>query len=80
MMQQNGSIKVILLIVVIAALAAGAFFYGMNGRYAYPTEGTGRSVGSPDTSATADVEAELQGMDLDGLDAEMTDMEKEISQ
>lgn len=82
-MQQNASAKIVLLIVGIAVIVIGGLvYYAMQMADRTETaepepQNNGEQISG---AGAADVEADLQGMDLEGLDAELGDMEKEIAQ
>ena len=83
-MQGSASSKIIWLVVAVIVAAGGVFLYYrmQKGADMYPSARDRQAEPSdaPSAAGTAEIEAELQGMDLDGLDAEMSDMEKEVSQ
>lgn len=82
-MQQHGSSKIILLVlVIITVVIIGWAFYYYQAQYdATPlptTEGT--AAGDQSTAGAAEAEADLQTIDLEGIGAELGDIEKEIAQ
>lgn len=82
-MEQNASAKIVLLIVGVAVIVIGGFLYYAMQMDEQPAPGTGTGQTAPPSdqlSGTADVEADLQGIDLEGLDTELGDIEKEIAQ
>ena len=70
-MQENASSKIIWLVVAVVVVAGGAFLYYrmQEDSDMYPAVQDRQAESSDALSAagTAEIEAELQGMDLDGL-------------
>lgn len=83
-MEQNASAKIILLIVGVAVLVVGGFLYYAMQVIEQPLPGSQQtetqSQQELSAAGTTDVEADLSGMDLEGLNTELGDMEKEIGQ
>lgn len=70
------------IIIILAALAIGAAGYYY---YMYPSVETLQMGAEPETVSipegqTADLEAELETVSVEGLDAELGDIERELSQ
>ncbi|OGZ97783.1 MAG: hypothetical protein A3J10_01385 [Candidatus Sungbacteria bacterium RIFCSPLOWO2_02_FULL_54_10] len=79
-MQQHASSKIIWLVIAAVVVAGGVFLYYriQDAPLAYPAaESTSDELSA---AGTADLEAELQGMDLENMDAEIPDIEKEVNQ
>ena len=76
-MQQNGSAKMIWIIVLFAIVIGGSFFYYRLRKGAAPADTKVEATG--DLSAAGTAEADLKAIDLEGLDAELGDIEKEIA-
>lgn len=74
-------IKIIGLIFIATAIAVGAYYlYGMRApEPAYPVD-QGYGENAPAGTGTADVAADLEGIDVEGLDTELGEIEKEIAQ
>lgn len=82
-MRQNGSSKIILLALVIAAaVIAGWAFYYYQAQYDTASLPATEGTATVDQSAVgaAEAEADLQAIDLEGIGAELGDIEKEIGQ
>lgn len=80
-MKQNGSSKIIWLVIAAVVVAGGAFYYYEMRDTGAPlptTEGT--AAGDQSAAGAAEAEADLQAIDLEGIDAELGDIEKEIAQ
>lgn len=83
-MQENVSSKIMWLLVAVIVVAGGVFLYYrmQKGSGMYPSAQDQQANPDDGLSAAgiAEIEAELQGMDLENMDTEVGDMEKEISQ
>ena len=79
-MQQNGSAKLIVIIVLIAVVIGGGFFFYRMRKSVVPADTKVEETDGLSAVGTAEVEAELNAIDLEGMDAELGDIEKELAQ
>lgn len=81
-MQPHGSSKTIWIIIAVLVLAAASLMWYYQARNPAPLsqEAAPADTQPPAAESTADIEAELQGIGVEGLDAELSDIEQELSQ
>lgn len=78
-MQQTSSKMIWILIVLIVVVAGGFLYYRMQTAQAPSATEEGYQDAGAAAAGTADVEAELNGMDLESLDADTAAIEQEIA-